>query len=217
MRLAPWAGRIHVWQVLGLVLLVGGAGVYGGVSVVSANEQHDSFCISCHTEPESDYYTRFQQAVTSGQAVDLASYHHRQVYPPKSPAAQNIRCIDCHGGEGLAGRTIVVSLAAWDALKYLTRTDHQPATLVFNVQNEACIKCHDQQVKLNLNKPRIPFIIDNHYHYQLFEPGAPFEACASCHPSHREGAEANQFQFRDVIIPVCEDCHRREGKGPMKM
>lgn len=212
----PSIRRLLDWRVVAALGVLAAAAVVGGVSVVSANEQNDSFCISCHTEPESTYYGRFQDAL-NGRSQDLAAFHHGKLYPRNSPSGTNIKCIDCHGGEGLVGRGIVVSLAAWDALKYVTRTDTQPAKVVFTVQNEACIKCHEQQVFLNLDKPVKPFIIDNHFHYKLFEAGAPYESCVACHITHREGTETNAFQFRDVIIPVCEDCHRKENKGPVKM
>lgn len=208
--------RLIDWRLVLVFALAGGVAAISGLSIVSANEQHDEFCVSCHTQPESTYYARFQNAV-SGRSRDLASFHHQKLYPRDLPGATAVRCIDCHVGEGLVGRGIVVSLAAWDALKYVTGTATQPAKVVFTIQNEGCLKCHEQQVKMNLDKPAKPFIIDNHFHYQLFKQGAPFEACVACHPSHREGTETNAFQFRDAIIPVCEDCHRQEGKGPIKM
>lgn len=213
MRLLP---RWVDWRVLVGVILVGIAAAIGGLTVVNANEQNDEFCVSCHTEPESTYYARFQGAAP-GQSQDLSAYHHSQLYPRNSPGASNIRCIDCHVGEGLVGRGIVISLAAWDALKHVTGTATQPAKVVFTIQNEGCIKCHEQQVKVNLDKPAKPFQIDNHFHYKLFESGAPFESCVACHLAHREGSETNAFQFRDAIIPVCQDCHMQEKKGPIKM
>lgn len=208
--------RLFTWPVIAGGIIVGLLALVGGVSIVSANEQNDHFCTSCHTQPELTYWDRFQGSI-GGRAEDLAAFHHRQLYPRNSATAQNIRCIDCHVGEGLLGRGVVVSLAAWDALKYVTGTARQPAMVVFTIQNEGCLKCHLQQVQVNLDKPVKPFIIDNHFHYKLFEKGAPFERCVECHLSHRPGTETNGFQFRDVIIPVCEDCHRKENKGPIKM
>ncbi len=208
--------RLLDWRVLGALGVVGILAVLSGVSIVSAQEQNNQFCGSCHTQPETTYLERFQGAL-AGEADDLAAFHHKQLYPRNAPNAQHIRCIDCHVGEGLVGRGIVVSLAAWDALKYVSGTAQQPARVVFTIQNEGCIKCHEPQVKANLDKPATPFIIDNHFHYKLFEPGAPYERCVDCHPSHREGTELNGFQFRSIIIPVCEDCHQKEGKGPVKM
>ncbi len=202
--------------IVGIVLL-GIVAAASGIFVGGKLEENNQFCGSCHTEPETTFLASFDHAIAQGRAEDLAAYHHRQVYPRKSPGAENIRCIDCHVGEGLMGRGIVLSLAAWDAVKYFSGTAQQPAKVVFTIQNEACVKCHEQQAKANLEKPQVPFIIDNHFHYKLFEAGAPFERCVDCHISHQEGAEANQFQFRKAIIPVCEDCHKKEGKGPIKM
>jgi hypothetical protein len=203
--------------VVGALVLFGLLGAIAALFIGTKLEEDNQFCGSCHTEPEVTYLSRFASALATSNADDLASYHHRQLYPRNSPSADYIRCIDCHVGEGILGRGIVLSLAAWDAVKYYSGTAHQPAQVVFTIQNEACLKCHEQEAKKNLEQPKQPFIIDNHYHYKLFEPGAPFEHCVDCHISHREGVEANQFQFRNAIIPVCEDCHRQEGKGPVKM
>ncbi len=137
--------RLLDWRVALALVVVVVIAVAGGVSIVSAQEQNDSFCGSCHTQPESTFLMRFEGA-TATEADDLAAFHHEQLYP-RGSSGRPVRCIDCHVGEGLVGRGIVVSLAAWDALKYVTRTARQPAQVVFNVQNEACLKCHEQQVK----------------------------------------------------------------------
>ncbi|MGB8646609.1 MAG: hypothetical protein WCF84_15320 [Anaerolineae bacterium] len=207
--------RLGRWRILGIVLLGGLLVAAGGLSFVSAQEQNNQFCGSCHTQPESTYLMRFEQA-QSGDAVDLAAFHHKQLYPRDSQGTA-IKCIDCHVGEGLVGRGIVVSLATWDAIKYVTGTAQQPARIVFTVQDEACIKCHEAQVKEGLATAEQRFFIDNHFHYLLFTPGAPKENCVSCHVSHRPGSEVTAFQFRTIIIPVCQDCHQKEGKGPTKM
>lgn len=208
--------RLLDWRILVALVALGVVALIASVSVVSGQEQNDQFCGSCHTQPESTYLARFDQA-QSGKATDLAAFHHKQLYPRNSPDARSIKCIDCHVGEGFVGRGIVLSLAAWDALKYVTRTARQPAQVVFTVQDEACLKCHDQQVKVGLATAQQVFNIDNHFHYLLFTAGAPREPCVSCHVSHREGSEVTAFQFRSVIIPICQDCHQKEGKGPVKM
>ena len=210
-------GRLFDWRVLAGIVVLGVIALAGGLFVVGKAEENNQFCGACHTEPETTYLTRFDAALAGQPADDLAAFHHKQLYPRNSQQARNIRCIDCHVGEGIIGRGIVVSLAAWDALKYVTRTARQPAVVVFTIQNEACLKCHAEQAKKNLDLTRTRFEIDNHYHYKLFEPNAPFERCVDCHLSHEPGTELNAFQFRKVIIPVCEDCHKQEGKGPIKM
>jgi hypothetical protein len=207
--------RYIVPTVIGLFIL--GIGVTAAsVSVATELEKDDSFCGSCHTEPETTYLMRFDAAMTA-RAADLASYHHAHSESSVAPPLGNIRCIDCHQGEGVAGRAIVLALAAYDAIKFFTGTATQPARLIFNVQNEACLKCHDAEVRRFADRPESPFIIDNHFHYKYFQPGAPPVTCTDCHPTHREGSELNHFQFRRVTIPVCEACHIFVGHGPVKM
>ena len=208
--------RLGVWGSVLFAAVVGLLFAIGSYTFVSAQEQNNQFCGSCHTQPESTFLQRFD-AAQSARATDLASFHHKQLYPRDTPGAQNIRCIDCHVGEGLVGRGTVVTLAAWDALKHYTGLQQQPAKIVFTVQNEACLTCHDAQVKQGLATAEQQCDINNHFHYILFTPGAPSEPCVSCHVSHREGSETTAFQFRDIIIPVCQDCHQKEGKGPVKM
>lgn len=202
----------------GLILLVsvGIAALATGTTVATELEKDDTFCASCHTEPETTYVARSTFALGAA-ALDLASYHHANTESIITPTVPNMRCVDCHQGEGIVGRGIVLSLAAYDALKHFTGTSKQPATIVFTIQNEACLKCHDTEVRQFADQPTKPFILDNHYHYKYFQPGAPSMQCVACHPAHLEASHTNKFQLRRVTIPVCEDCHRFEGKGPVKM
>lgn len=181
------------------VALGGLLAIIAGVSYVSYREQDNRFCIECHTQPEVEYFERNAQATLNQQASDLASFHHRK---------DKVRCIDCHVGEGILGRTVVLSLAAWDAFKYFAGIAQQPAVIVFPVQNEACTKCH-------LERMTTPGF-DNHMHNKQFDgkAAAPFIRCTDCHPTHRRGDEVHLFQFRDVILPQCEYCHVQMGRGP---
>ncbi len=187
------------WRLLVLLFGVVLVGLIGGIMFASDQEQDDRFCISCHTQPESDFFARAQRADQNQNADDLASFHHRK---------QQVRCIDCHVGEGVAGRAMVLTLAAWDTVKHYTGIARQPAVIVFPVQNEACVKCH----ALDIRKPGF----ENHEHNQYFNPQLtpPFIACTDCHLAHRTGDERTAFQFRDAILPKCEYCHTTVGKGP---
>jgi nitrate/TMAO reductase-like tetraheme cytochrome c subunit len=187
------------WRFLALGALVAVLAVLGGVGFVSYQEQDNRFCISCHTQPETEYFDRNTRADATQSAEDLASFHHR---------TKEIRCIDCHVGEGFFGRAQVVSIAAWDAFKHYTGLARQPATIVIPVQNEACVKCHEQDIQ------KTGF--DNHYHNEYFDPklSPPFISCTHCHVTHRVGDERTAFQFRDAILPRCEYCHQQVGRGP---
>jgi hypothetical protein len=179
----------------GLVLLA----LIGGVGFVSYREQDNQFCASCHTEPETTYYNRFLTADAQQSADTMAAFHHYK---------SQVRCIDCHGGEGPIGRATVLTLAAFDTFKYLTGTARQPAVIIFPVQDQACIKCHE----IDIRKPGF----ENHYHNLYFDPtvSPPAIPCVHCHVAHRLGDERTAFQFRDVILPRCEYCHQQIGRGP---
>ncbi|MGE5263663.1 MAG: hypothetical protein ACM3S0_09795 [Acidobacteriota bacterium] len=198
-RSSVYSPRSWHWRWLALGILVGLSALIGGVGFVSYQEQNDTFCTACHTQPETEYFQRALQADAQQNAQDLASFHHRK---------KDIRCIDCHVGEGALGRAAVVSVAAWDALKFYTRLARQPAVIVIPVQNEACIKCHLDDIR----KPGF----ENHEHNKYFDPkeDPPAIACTHCHVTHRLGDEKQAFQFRDAILPRCEYCHAQMRRGP---
>ena len=188
--------KFNYWHWFGIVVVVGLTGVIGGERYASHLEQDNNFCGSCHTQPETEYLARFDSAVAQSNATDLAAFHHRK----------DVKCIDCHTGEGIIGRGEVFSLATWDAIKHFTGIQRQPATIVVPVQNEACIKCHqDTMTTTGFN---------NHEHNKMLDPAAPFIRCTDCHVSHRVGVESEAFQFRDAILPQCEYCHTKIGRGP---
>lgn len=189
--------RLRPWLALGLVAII--IGIVGAVGWLSFQEQDNRFCGSCHTQPETAYLERYARATATNFADDLASFHHRK---------KDVRCIDCHVGEGILGRSAVVSLATWNALKHIAGIARQPAVIVLPIQNEACVKCHLAQV----TKPGFA----NHMHNKQFDgqDPVPFLRCTDCHINHRAGDERTAFQFRDAIFPQCEHCHATVGKGP---
>ena len=191
--------RHFPFAILGISAIIFLVAVAGSVAFVSYQEQDDRFCMSCHTQPETEYFNRYVQADATKFADDLASFHHRK---------KEVRCIDCHVGEGIVGRTQVVAMAGWNAFKHYTGLQQQPAKIIIPLQNEACAKCHDAE----LRKPGF----ENHFHNKYFDPkeNPPFIRCTDCHLSHRLGDERSNFQFRDAILPKCEYCHVQLGKGP---
>jgi hypothetical protein len=192
--------RFHLsWRWLGIGATVFIMVIAASVAWVSYQEQDNRFCASCHTQPETEYFDRYTRAVATQFADDLASFHYRK---------KEVRCIDCHVGEGVEGRTQVVVMAGWNTFKHYTGLQQQPAKIVIPLQNEACAKCHD----IELHKAGF----ENHFHNKYFDPkeNPPFIRCTDCHLTHRPGDERTRFQFRDAILPKCEYCHVRMGKGP---
>ncbi len=186
------------WRIGVAAGLVGIAAMMGGIAYASSLEQDNNFCASCHTQPETEYLARFNDAVAKKNALDLAAFHHRK---------KEVKCIDCHVGEGIVGRGAVLSVSAWDALKHFTGTATQPAArMIFPLQNEGCAKCHEKELAKRG--------FENHMHNKMPDADAPFVRCTDCHVSHRKGDERNVFQFRDAILPQCEYCHVQMDRGP---
>ncbi len=176
---------------IGGVILLAVFGVYFSGDTL---ESHDSFCASCHTQPESDYYHRTQ----TSDVVDLASFHY----------GKNIRCIDCHSGRGIAGRLGAMRVGAGDLFAYITHTDTQPAPLTVPIGDENCIKCHQ-------NVPNTQDF-NQHFHaflsrWQALDPQAA--TCVDCHSSHTTDSNPQQgFLSQARVTQVCQNCHSFTGR-----
>ncbi len=178
--------------VLGLLLIFAG----GGYAFASTQEENDSFCASCHTQPESTYYTRAQ----TKPSVDLASDHEQ-----KSAA----KCIDCHSGIGFGGRLNAIMMGARNAAAWFSRTAVQPAPLTVPIKDDNCLKCHldvTNQVTVN-----------NHFHgflsrWQAVDPNAG--SCVACHSGHAtDGLADASFTNTARTDAVCNQCHGVLGGG----
>ena len=166
-----------------------------GFTFAATQEQHDYFCSSCHTQPETTYYQRTQAAL----AVDLASAH----------TAKQVRCIDCHSGKGVTGRVSAELLGAHNALAFYTGTAVQPAKQTSPIGDTNCLKCH---TKVLTGRD-----MNNHFHFFLLrwqarDPAAA--TCVSCHTGHATDGQANiAFLSQSHTVPVCDACHRALGEG----
>jgi nitrate/TMAO reductase-like tetraheme cytochrome c subunit len=166
-----------------------------GFTFSATQEQQDSFCSSCHTQPESTFYQRSLDA----QAVDLASFHKEK----------KTRCIDCHSGIGITGRIRAELLGAHNALAFYTKTAVQPAKLTRPVGDESCLKCH-QNVAAQQD-------MNNHFHvflaqWQSMDPNAA--TCVSCHQGHSNDGDPQIMYLNQATTQAeCESCHRSLGAG----
>lgn len=186
--------RTYVYLLLtGLVLAI--FLTTGGFTYAATQEQHDDFCSSCHTQPESTFYQRSLDA----QAIDLASAH----------TAEKTRCIDCHSGEGLLGRVKAELLGAHNAFAYYTNTAIQPAQLTRSIADESCLKCH-QNIFDNQD-------MNNHFHFFLVkwqELDSNAASCVSCHQGHStQGDRQTAYLNEQTTQAVCQDCHKFAGEG----
>ncbi len=189
----------------------------GGFTFAASKETHDSFCASCHTQPESTFYQRS----TSAQAIDLASYH----------TSQKTRCIDCHSGPGIVGRMQAELLGARNATTWYLGVAAQPARLLFPIHDANCLKCHSNVTQRGF-VPQQTITIPgqggegggeregrtNHWHeflarWQAADPNAG--SCTTCHPGHStNGNTQTGYQDSQLTSSTCNACHRilrREG------
>ncbi len=195
------------------VFALGAIAAASGFAYAGSKETNDSFCASCHTQPESTYVERS----TAGQAVDLASFHR----------PQQVRCIDCHSGKGLPGRLSAEMMGARNAVRWYTGTAIQPAVVRYPIGDQNCLKCH-QNVTQRGFTPTQQITVpgagggeggregegrNNHWHQFLarWQAAAPATAgsCVSCHTSHSTNGTA-QTGFLDAATTrsTCDACHQ---------
>jgi nitrate/TMAO reductase-like tetraheme cytochrome c subunit len=200
-----WLWPLIAIAALAIIVTVSGFGY------AATQEEHDPFCASCHTEPESTYV---QRAATA-PPVDLASFH----------TTQNTRCIDCHSGLGIPGRMQAELLGARNSALWYTHMAKQPATVTQPIGDANCLKCH-QDVTQRGYTPKQAVTIgrggregreggeagNNHWHEQLSRwqaTAADAATCISCHPSHSTaGTAATGFQDMQVTRSECDACHQ---------
>lgn len=167
----------------------------GGFAFAATQEEHDTFCASCHTQPESTFFQRESGA----QPVDLASSHKQ---------SKDVRCIDCHSGNGVTGRVQAELLGARNAAAFYTGTAVQPAHMTVAIGDANCLKCH-QDVAAKQG-------FDNHFHaflarWQAADPQAA--KCTTCHGGHNtSGTAQNLFIDIPTAQAACDACHRALGR-----
>ena len=198
------------------VIALGVIFTVGGFTFAATQEQHDSFCSSCHSQPESTFYQRS----TASQPSDMASFH----------TAQETKCIDCHSGVGMQGRISAELMGARNALFWYTGTAKQPAPVTIPIGDANCLKCHQDVVQRGFT-PKEQITVaggggrgregrNNHWHEMLtrWQSASPTAAtCTSCHNGHNSGGTAQTGFMVDQTVQVqCDACHqvlRREGGG----
>lgn len=169
----------------------------GSGGLVAAHlENDDSFCASCHTQPESTFFQRSRAAA----AVDLSSAH----------ALKGVGCIECHSGVGVSGRISAMRLGADDLTAYLAGHYNNPAKLTVPIADANCLKCHADISDKNS--------FDNHFHvllpkWQRLDP-AHAATCAECHASHATGGQQRiAFLQPAPTQAICQRCHEFAGEG----
>ena len=187
---------------IGLVLIALGL-FMSAASITTAVEleNQDTFCASCHTEPETTFYAR-----SEAEPSDLASAH--------ASAETAVRCIDCHSGVGAVGRAASLAQGAADLSAFVLGSYEQPAPTTQPVGEEGCTKCHLAPTSDGLADSELALKSKSHYHLAEYAAAwlaaypDPRGTCAVCHVSHSEGArESQQWSPRPAVNAACDDCH----------
>jgi len=223
-----------------LFLMVVGLGVFLTMMAllgVSRLEETDTFCTSCHTAPEVEYFNRSRQVLAGEVGQDLASAHYGLIQA-------EAKCIDCHRGDGgVVHRGITLALGARDALIFIAgQADPKLEKAKTQIEvpfllTAACVECHTNTLLI--------LGYENHFHNKLPEAYAAWKAggqlvappdypetgvpelekyettisCTDCHLAHVTvaGAELTRyFDLENTVYPACIDCHREVG-GPLEL
>lgn len=183
--------RWVTWLIIAALLIVVFSS--GALALSIHMENNDQFCASCHTNPETTFVDRSTQPPT-----DLASAH----------TAENVGCIQCHSGEGKAGRIDALKLGAHDLVAFVSRNYTQPAQLTHPIPDENCLKCHGDIGQAQT--------FENHFHVLLprWQQLSPNKAatCVDCHSAHTTDGRSDIVWIS--VKPTqkqCDGCHRQLG------
>lgn len=194
---------IGVGIMFGALVLLAIIGVGGSLLL----ENQNSFCASCHTEPEVKYYQQSLQA----NSTTLASFHTQK----------QANCIDCHSGGGPLGRAQGLQQGSDDLIIFLSGNYKQPALTSNPLGDDSCLKCHAEVLARGRRSPpsniQDPVQVrgnrgnDGHYHqflqrWQTADPRAAH--CVNCHTSHTDGPANVGFMTAAPVQQVCDGCHK---------
>lgn len=172
-----------------------------GWVVTDRLERNDDFCIACHLSSGEPLHAPKRSDFDARPPATLAALHGAERVGADDPHA--FRCIDCHGGTGLAGRARVKVLAAKDALVYLTGRFDEPDGMAWPLRDDDCAKCHarfDEQPVEAWRSPR--------FHQLPVHNVELGVACVSCHGVHDAGGDPEHHFLRAAEVRSwCARCH----------
>ncbi len=171
-----------------------GAAAFGmGVVVTDYLEQDNVFCVSCHaTSAKRLHQDKFDTSFpVGGQNTTLAAAHH-------STSDKQFKCVTCHNGATFTDKLWIKAQAAGDTVAYLLGEFEEPEILRFSLGNRLCLKCHTTGGR-NPDEEAA-------FHNAGDHDSLPF-ICYECHTVHRRAKRETRFLRRDIVQPLCDDCH----------
>ena len=164
-------------------------------------EQDNDFCNACHLEPDDPVHLDVRRDFDAPVAASLAGAHGAARVEGREDGA--FRCIDCHGGESLAGRLRVKVLAAKDGFWYAVGRFEEPTGMRWPLWDEDCAKCHPRFAEEEFHAWRTP-----RFHQLAVHNAEPLVSCVECHLTHESGGnpDANFLHATSVRLQ-CARCH----------
>jgi nitrate/TMAO reductase-like tetraheme cytochrome c subunit len=182
-----------------LIILLAGGSVVGaaafgmGIVVTDYLEQDNAFCISCHvtsaTRLHQDKFDTFFPVAR--RITTLAAAHH-------GAGGKLFKCVDCHNGVTITDKLRIKVQAAGDTAAYFLGDFKEPKLLRFPLGNRLCLECHTTGGR-NPDK-------ETAFHFASHHGSLPF-TCYECHTVHRPASRETRFLARDIVQPLCDDCH----------
>lgn len=164
-------------------------------------EQENAFCVSCHLRDGSPLHRPKADDFTRRPAATLVAAHAEAGVADRADAG--FRCIDCHGGTGLAGRARVKLLSARDAFWYVVGRFEEPDRMRWPLRDDDCRKCH---ARFDERAPAPG--VDPAFHELAVHNAELGVACVECHRAHDEGGLADHdFVHPQVVRARCAECH----------
>lgn len=191
---------MRVWGRWGRRLALAAAAVLisgiTAIAYVSHREQDNRFCISCHLPDGERLHGELFDRYAANPPVDLSALHKSK---------EDVKCIDCHGGVGVVGRSRVILLSARDALKYVAGRFEEPERMATPLWDQDCVRCH-------ADYNRGPWLEEfqaggRDFHKHPDHRTLPI-TCVECHASHVAGDPRIGFLNNEIVLPLCQKCHR---------
>ena len=173
--------------------MAGAAALGLGIVVTDYLEQDNVFCISCHaTGAKRLHQKKFDTFFPiAGRITTLAAAHH-------GAGDKLFKCVDCHNGATITDKLRIKVQAAGDTVAYFLGDFEEPDSLRLPLGNRLCLECHK-------TGGRIPDK-ETAFHFASQHGNLPF-VCYDCHTVHRPAKRETLFLRRDIVQPLCDDCH----------
>jgi nitrate/TMAO reductase-like tetraheme cytochrome c subunit len=166
-------------------------------------EENDAFCTACHLPSGAPLHAENARDYAARPAVSLAVAHAVAGSAAREDGA--FRCIDCHGGTGLAGRARVKLLSLRDAAIYLAGRFDEPHGMTWPLRDEDCRGCHAEfasEGAASESWEAAPF------HSLAVHNRELGVNCVECHVAHERGGLADRnFLHPEPVRAQCARCH----------